>query len=441
MKNGFLRSHMAQNASWIIIGQIYQMVLTFLVGIFSARYLGPSNYGLINYAASLVTLFTAICTLGTENILVNELVSRPEKEGVVCGTVIRMRLLSSLLSVILLTLLAQMMNPDEPLTVYITALYSTTLLVKSFDSLNLWFQAKLLSKVTAGISAAAFTAVSAYKVYLLVTQKSVIWFAASNVIQFAIVSFLLVVFYYRHNGRQHPLVWDGKLAKELFSRSYHFVLSGMMVAVYGQMDKIMLKGMLDETAVGIYTAGSSISEMWIFILGAIVTSARPVILEKFRTDREKYEKMLTGLYAVVIGCSVAVALVLSLSAKLVIWILYGEAYAAAKSVLRILTWSTAFSYMGVVRGIWVVPNEKQRYEKYIAASGAVCNLLLNCLLIPSFGANGAAVATLASQAFTNFIVGFLIKEIRYNNVLIVRSFFLPFKMLKECMEGRKKNGN
>ena len=439
MNKNWFHSRFAKNTSWLIVGQIYQMVLTLLVGVFSARYLGPSNFGLINYVVSFVTLFNAFCTLGTENILVNELVNNPEQEGAICGTAIRMRLVSSAVCAGMVVLLVFLLNPGERLTVCIAAVYSITLLFKCFDSLNLWFQAKLLSQYTAIVSAVAFTIVSAYKVFLLVTQKSVLWFAATNVIESALIALLLAVCYYRCNGAQ-PLRYDGRMVKGLFAKSHHFILSGMMVAIYGQMDKIMLKSMMDETAVGLYTAGSSISVMWVFVLSAVVSSARPLILENFHTDKKRYEDLLIKLYSAVSYISFFVAAGISLFAPLLVWILYGKAYLAAKSVLRILAWSTAFSYMGVIRGIWLVPHGKQKYEKYIAAAGAGCNLLLNYLLIPAYGANGAAAATLITQVFTNFIVGFVMRDIRHNNVLIAKSLILPFTMAVNWLKRRKKDG-
>ena len=44
-----------KNASWIIGCKLAKAVLTLIVTMLTARYLGPSNYGLINYAASIVT--------------------------------------------------------------------------------------------------------------------------------------------------------------------------------------------------------------------------------------------------------------------------------------------------------------------------------------------------------------------------------------------------
>ena len=88
--------------------------------------------------------------------------------------------------------------------------------------------------------------------------------------------------------------------------------------------------------------------------------------------------------------------------------------------MRILTWQGAFSYMGAVRNIWILAEEKHHLMFALNLIGAVVNVACNLVLIPYFGAYGAAVASLITQIFTNFILGFLWKPLRENNRLLVQ---------------------
>ena len=72
-----------KNATWIVVCRVIQAVLSLVVSMLTARYLGPSNYGIINYAAAVVAFVVPIMQLGFRNTLVNEFVKRPEKEGAV----------------------------------------------------------------------------------------------------------------------------------------------------------------------------------------------------------------------------------------------------------------------------------------------------------------------------------------------------------------------
>lgn len=416
-----LRGKLAQNALWMILAKAYQMLVNLVVSMIMARYLGPSNYGLINYAGSFASLFASICSLGLGGILIHELISGEEK-GELMGSAIGMKLLSGVFSVVTITALAFVLNPDEPLTVTVVLIYSTTLIFRCFDVINLWHQANLNSHITAIISTAGYTIAAIYKIVLLLTQKDVRWFAASHAVEYALVAALLLLSYCPKGRNNQKLHFSFQTGKALCKKSYHYILSGLMVSVYGQMDRIMLKYMLGETSVGYYSAALTICSMWPFVVAAITDASRPVILVQHKSDVVQYEKSLIRLYGVIIYVSVAAALGISVFSKLIIWLLYGEAYYQAQGVLCIMCWYTIFSQLGVARSIWIVPNGKQKYEKYIAASGAVCNLVLNALMIPAWGVNGAAIATLVTQVFTNFIVGFFIREIRPNNILILKAF-------------------
>lgn len=426
MKNikQLFHGRVTHNAFWLIGAKIYQVVVNLVVSMLTARFLGPSNYGLINYAASFTALFTSLCTLGINSILVNELLNQKERQGTVLGSAIGLRLASSFFSVITIVALAYALNPGEKTTVLVVLIYSTTLIFQCFDTLNYWYQSNLNSKTAAIIAAVGYTAASVYKIVLLVTRKNVLWFAASHVVEYALVAVLLVICYCRNAGKSQRLTFSASIGKGLLSSSYHFILSGLMVAIYGQMDRIMLKSMLNEAAVGYYSAASSITTMWPFVLAAIIDSAKPVILEQYGINRERFETYLIRLYGAVIYVSVGIAVVITIFSKYIILLLYGTDYMEAQAALCILCWDTAFSYLGVARSTWLVPQGKQKYEKYIAASGAVCNLVLNAIMIPVWGVNGAAFATLLTQVFTNFVVGFFIKEIRRNNVLILKGFFV-----------------
>ena len=76
--------------------------------------------------------------------------------------------------------------------------------------------------------------------------------------------------------------------------------------------------------------------------------------------------------------------------------------------------------MGAVRNIWILAEEKHNLLFIINFSGAIVNVLCNATLIPCLGAYGAAVASLITQIFTNFILGFLWKPLRENNRLLVQ---------------------
>ena len=118
------KNRVIRNAGWIIGGKLANKVLAFVVGIFAARYLGPSNYGLINYASAYATFFASLCTLGINNVIVKNFVDHPAQEGETIGTTLLLRALSSLLSALAMIGIVSVVDMGERLTIVVTALYS-----------------------------------------------------------------------------------------------------------------------------------------------------------------------------------------------------------------------------------------------------------------------------------------------------------------------------
>ena len=110
----------------------------------------------------------------------------------------------------------------------------------------------------------------------------------------------------------------------------------------------------------------------------------------------------------------------TLFSKLIIRILYGAQYAASARVLSLVVWYTTFSYLGSIRSMWILAEDKQKYLWIINLSGAITNVVLNSVLIPLMGVMGAALASLLTQFFTNVVIGFIMKPIRPNNTLMLR---------------------
>jgi O-antigen/teichoic acid export membrane protein len=407
----------AQNAIWIIACKIAQSLLSFVIGMLSARYLGPSNYGLINYAASLVGFFAPIASLGFGDVLVREIVDAPNREGEKLGTAMLLSALSGVACVVGVITFAAVANPNEPTTVLVCAIYSLKLILQNFNLINYWFQAKLLSKYSSLISLAAYVLISGYRVFLLITQKNVYWFAATASLDILLIGFASL-FIYNRVGTQ-SLKFSGKTGKEIFLKSRHYIVSTMMVAIFAQTDKVMLKAMLSETATGYYSAAIACIGATNFIYPAIIDSFRPPIFEAHNLDKEMFKRRLAMLYCIIIYLSLAQSLVMSIFAPFIIRIIYGIAYAPAQSALRLAVWFTTFSYLGAVRNIWILANNQQRHLWKINLSGAAANVLLNAVLIPHMGINGAALASIVTQFFTNVVTGYILAPIRENNRIMI----------------------
>lgn len=411
------------NASWMIVGRIFQMILTFFVSIITARFLGPSNFGIINYASAYVAFFTSLCTLGLDSIIVKDLIENPKEQGAAIGTSIFMRGISSSIAIILVVIIVTIVDHGERETIIVTALCAVALIFQSVDIISYWFQSKYESKINTIATLVAYVVSSLYKIILLIMRKGVRWFAFASSIDFICCAIMLLISYKKYNGPK--LKVSIAKGKELLSQSYHYILSGMMVAIYGQTDKIMLKQMLDEKSVGYYSLAFSVNSMWVFVLTAIIASLSPTIIRLYNDgNKEEFDRKNRQLYALVIYISIFVAAFFVLFGKIAVTLVYGEAYSPAGTTLKIIAWYTIFSYLGVARNPWIVCTNNQKYLKYMYLSAAIMNIILNACLIPICGTSGAAFASLITQICTSLILPAIIKDMRPNTILMIEAFLL-----------------
>lgn len=418
-------SKVAKNSIWIISEKVFQMIISLFVNRIVAEYLQPENYGTLNYVISLVTFFTSLCTLGLDAIIINEIINKKEKQGEVLGTSIFMRLISSFLSTFLIVFVVLYLKPGNNTILVMAILQAICLFFHAFDSLNIWYQSKLKSKYTSIIAFVSYVIVALYKVYIVFSKKSLEWFALYNVLSVFLTSMITLYMYKEHKGPR--LQVNSNIMKPLLKKSYPFILSGLMIAIYGQTDKIMLGSLMpDMTGVGLYSVAITITNLWSFIPSSIITSFRPTIISAKLESNEKYIKRLKQLYSIILWVNIVYAIGISVFSDILIKLLYGEAYLGAKIPLLLAVWSGGFSYIGVARDIWFVSEGYQKYSTWISLTGCITNVILNYIMIPTWGIVGAAIATTITQIMTGLIATLFFKKTRINSKYIVESLVFKF---------------
>lgn len=424
------KSNNLKNSYWIIGEQIFQMLLSLVVGMMTARYLGPGNYGTLNYTASYISFFSVIASLGMEGVIIKKFVENPEKEGIFLGSCIVFRLVSSAFSTLAIAVIIIVLDAGNELKLVLALLQSLQLFFKSFNILDTWFQRHLKSKYTSIGKMTASIIVSGYKIFLLVTAKGVVWFAVANALSDLVIGAVLFFFYLYLKGDRFAFSYC--IGKGILLESYHFIISDIMAAVYKYMDKIMIAQIMLDVDVGYYTSAITISAVWAFLPNAMISSFRPTIMELKKEGKENlYQRRLTQLYSLIIWMSIIFSFGVFVFADFVIDIFYGKDYAGAVNTLRIMVWAEALAVISTTRSIWILCEKKNRYVKYYIAIGAVVNICLNFVLIPRYGIEGAAFATLVSEFTVLIAAPVMFRETRGQIRFIIDGFFMKWLYRQE----------
>ncbi|MDP8984374.1 MAG: flippase [Pseudomonadota bacterium] len=411
------------NTSWLMVDRMVRMGLGVLVGVWIARYLGPSQYGNLSFALSFVALFGTLTTLGLESIVARNIIREGSEAPQILGTAFALRICGSILAPFITVTVIRLIQPNDGTTIALVSLLSIGLVFQAFDTIDSYFQAKVQSRLTVWAKNSAFLSMAGIRI-LLIHLRAPLWsFAVAQVAELALGAVGMLVAYRWSGGRLSMWRVQKWRAFQLLKQSWPVMLSGMAIMIYMRIDMVMLKLMQGDGAVGIYATATRISEVWYFIPTAIVSSVSPAIIRAKDNPGVYYGRIgklfsLMSLLAVVIGSGIA------LGSHWIIHTLYSDEFSAAAPVLAVHVWASVFVFLGVAQGPWDVSENLLKLGFYRTLAGAVTNILLNLIWIPKFSAMGAAVATVVSYAIAGVFANALDARTRPIFYLQMRSFFL-----------------
>lgn len=412
-----------KNTGWLLFGKLLSLVVGFLI----ARYLGPYAFGDLSFADAFAALFAAVGTLGLDSFIIREIIQHPDKRDEILGTSLVMRLVANalLIPLAILTYLAfrqlSASETDLSLTLFI-ALCSSAALFKSFNIIDSYFQSQVASKFVVSVQNVCLLFSTALKITLIYSQAPVLYFAWALLFDSAILALGLLLIYKKRGLSLQAWTFNWARAKSLLQQSWPLILTAVMISIYMKIDQVMLKS-AGSKIVGIYSAAARISESWYFIPVAIVTSVFPAIIHARKTDLERYYKRLQNLYDLLVAISLPVALLVSLFADQLIYMLYGNAYQGAGLLLSIHIWSGIFVFLGSASSQFLLAEGFTLISFSRTAFGALVNVLLNLWLIPVYGALGASIATLIAYASSTFFI-LAFSHTREQGLRMLKSLFL-----------------
>jgi O-antigen/teichoic acid export membrane protein len=411
------------NLAWLLTDQILQMALGLLVGVWVARYLGPAQFGILNYAIAFVSLFASVATMGLGTLVVRDIARNPECKEETLGTAFAIQFIGGIITLLLTVTVISILNPNDGLTRWLVGIIAAGTIFQSFETINFWFQSQVQSKYTVVAKNSVSLLAAGLRIGLIQIKAPLIAFACLRLGEVAIAGFAIALVY-QSRGNDFKL-WrvSWYRGKQLLQESWPLVLSSLAVFIYSKIDQIML-GSLDKTELGYYAVAVKLSEICDFLPVIIASSIFPKLAQLREKNYGEYLKNFQIYSDAMLFLWVGVALPISLLAPIIVQTLYGEQYTASATVLSIYVWAQFGSNFGVARNTYFALEGQLRYGLYLTVVGSVFNIVLNSLLIPKYGAVGATVATLITYFYVIILVNFLIKELRPFANLIFNSLNL-----------------
>lgn len=416
------------NTSWLFVDRILRMGVGLFVGIWVARYLGPEQFGLYNYAVAFVSLFSAFTTLGLDGIVVRDIVRDPACKDETLGSAFVLKLIGGTATLLLTLGTISLLRPDDGLTRWLVGITAAGLIFQAFDTIDLWFQSQVQSKYTVYAKNAVFMLITLVKIALINIQAPLIAFAWAGLVEIALGSLGLVMAY--RVNRCYFRAWRVSFlrAKNLLSDSWPLILSSLAIYIQARIDQVMLGEMIGNSEVGQFSAAMKLIEVFGFVPMVIQSSIAPTITKAKTQSEALYYERLLNLYRLMFILFIVTAIPLICLSRQIVVALLGDEYKAAGVLLSLFAIRLFFANFGVAKGLFIANENLFRYSLVTAIVGSIVNIVLNYLLIPRYASVGSLWAMIISLFITIFFIDFFYFKVRENLRIMLKAIITPWQL-------------
>jgi O-antigen/teichoic acid export membrane protein len=395
------------NMGWLFVERMVRLVVAVAVNAWVARYLGPSAFGDLAFVLATLAFFQAAANLGLDAIVVRELSLAPSRAGELIRTVLAARIASGLLAWAGATAAALLMTQGDTRLVALMALAGATVAFQSSEVVDLWFQSRSESRRTLFPRLAALLATSALKLALVQTAAPLWTFAAVVSVEAALLAAALWAAYRRCPAKGESRLRASRV-QGLLRESWPILLSSVLVVAYMRADQLLIRHILGEHALGIYSAALTVSQIGHFVPALLSASLLPLIAAQGDDEPSLVRRRFVLIFRVYFVAALVLSCAVAAAAPLIIGVLYGAVYSGAANPLRIHVFTNVFIFLGMAHSLWISHSRQTGVRLAGTFAAGLVSLVGNWLLLPSFGLTGAALVAVAAQCLAAVLINALI---------------------------------
>lgn len=420
------QKNIVSNVAWSLGGKIANMISALFIGILVARYLGPENYGIMNYVISYVSIFAIVATFGMSNIEIRELSRQEDKREIILGTCLVIRLCFSLIAY-LVVVLSLFIFPTDRFTTIMILTYGLILFTGISELPRNYFISVVENKYIVKSEIFRIVIGAAIKIGLLFLKAPLEYFIIAQVFETLLVASGYYYSYRTIVGSVRGWVFDRTIVPFFIKESFPLLLSGAAIIIYQRIDQVMIGNMLDKKEVGYFATAGKFVDLILFLPSVLVQTVTPMLIREKESNCVCYEMKKRTFVSVITWISFIMALLVSIFAYWMIMYTYGEKYAMAIPVLQIMAFKAVGMALSATGGQIIIIENMQKWAFVRNILGCFLCVMLNYLFIPRYGIIGSAIVTIVTVFFTGCISNILIPSYRNILRLQIYAIFLGWK--------------
>jgi len=417
-----------RNMFWAVLGKVVNLLSGLLVGVIVARYLGPEQYGLMNYVISYVFLFQTFALFGLDAIEIREEARGQKPFMTIIGTAFFLKLFFGSCFIILAIFISWMMEADS-YTTLLVAIYSLVIVLNSLIVIRNYFTAIVQNEyvVKAEISRTVISII--IKLALLFLNADLTWFITAYMVDFMLLGTGYIVAYHVKIGSLQEWRFDRVYAKYLLKESFPLLLTNAAVIIYQRIDQVMIGNMIDKSAVGFFSVASKFTEVLVFLPMILAQTIAPILVRTRERSIAEYQAKAQQFMNISFWLSLLAAAIVSMLAYWLVRYTYGPAYILAVSVLQVMAFKAASVALSNTAGSMLVIEGLQRYAILRDSFGCIVCILLNYLLLPRYGIMAAAFVSIVTNVAAGYLADALVPAYRHLFVFQTKTLCMGWRDL------------
>lgn len=410
-----------ENSVWLIFERVVRLVLGIFVGAWVAKYLGPSQFGELNYVLAFIAFFQAASGLGLDAILVREFSRDPERVGEYLGSAAILRVFAGSLAWILAVIIMSFLEKSDTRVIVTTAIIGSCLVFQAADVFDFWFQSYSLNRLTVKVKLVSYIASALIKIGCILAGANLFIFAAIVTLECAFVATGLILSYRKFSPKV-TMTFSVTLSRKVLKESWILVLASLATIAYMRIDLILIKSLLGVERAGIYAAVMPLSTLWHVIPVSICSSAAPIIARKKIVSEEDYYNALTKIFRLCLVSGIIICCLVFSCSDFLIVKLYGEQFSEAGKILKIHVFTNIPVFLGVARSLWITNEGRQWINFWCTLAGALFSVAINSLFLRKFGLSVAA-----STAVLSYFVSAVFSSIFFDHKIFLMQMGFSYK--------------
>lgn len=422
-------SEIFKSTSWLLTSQIITSVFGFVWIVILMRYLGVSDFGIMNFAISFTTIMSIFTDLGISTYVTRDLSRSPELSQKYIGNAIPLKIFLSTLTFIVTLAILFIMDYDILTKEVVLVFALQTIFLNMGWLFNGVFQAFGKMKYQA-IGIIINSSLILLGSILLTYFNLGLMAVALTYMAGSLITLIYLYINLRDKITIPKFQINFNFWKKSVKEAVPFGITSIFTTIYYMIDTVMISFIVGSFAVGIYSSAYKIITVFTTIYMVYNYVVFP-LMSKFYKDSEdllkiSYEKSVKYLVLIMLPFAIGI----TIYSQDIIVLICGKNYILAESVLKILIWNVLFVMVNGASTNLLNSSGNELAVTKINGLACLINVALNIFLIYYLSYIGASIATVITGivVFTLMMYIILKNSYRPNKNLI-------YEILKICISG------